>query len=254
MCYTEISSNLTSPLGARKMNEINTEISTEKQVEKIEEFVASFRDVLYISHEKGLLTNEYLESINDESQGIFLMFEHFLAKKSQRLDRLYFRELADELTIEELSGICPSINYAKTVKYLSTIDWEANIISVLGGHTYPTKEIKVRACQAERDMSIFQGFSRLSLNYASAALNKAQIRWFCLKHCDFLQDEKNFLVFLLRDFQFPKNGDSQLMGVIVQADSHGLNASIVPEHKSISVKDKDGMKNYAYIFIVPNDA
>lgn len=250
MCYNKSdsnsNSNLTSPLGAKKMNEIGIE----KQVEKIEELVAIFRDVVYMSHEKGLLSSEYLEDINNESQKVSLVIERFLAKKSQRLEKLYFKKLVDELTIEALSGTCPCINYAKTVKYLPMIDWEANIISVLGGHTYSTEEIKVKAYRAEKDTSIFQAFSRLSPNYESAALNRAQIRCFCLKYRHFLQDEKNFLVFLLRNSQSLKNGNSQLMGSIVQADNHGLHAFIVPEHKNILVKD--GIKNHAYIFIVPN--
>ncbi|NCT54596.1 hypothetical protein GW758_01400 [Candidatus Falkowbacteria bacterium] len=248
MCYTYLSSNLTSPLGARKMNEINKK----SEMEKIEEFVAIFRDVVCVSHEKGLLSSEYLENINDESQEVSLFLERFFAEKSQHFDKLYFKKLADDLTIEALSGICPCVDYAKTVKYFSTSHWEADIISILGGHTSPTEEIKVEAYQAEKDMSIFQAFSKLSPDYNRAALNKSQIRWFCLKYRYFLQDEKNFLVFLLKNFHSPKNGDSKLIGSIVQADSHGLHISIVPESKIISVKD--GINNYAHIFIVPNSA
>ena len=222
------------------------EIITEERVEKIEELVALFRNVVYESHEKKLLSSKFLNNISKESQEVSLVFERFLAKKSQRLDRLHFKKIADELTIEALSGACPCINHAKTVKYLPTPDWEADIISMLGGSTNPTLEIKIGAYQARKDMSIFQAFSRLSPDYVNAALNKAQIRHFCLKYRYFLQDEKSSLVFLLKNFYSSENGSSRLMGVITQADSRGLHVFIVPEHTTISVSDD---KNY--VFIVP---
>lgn len=205
------------------------EINTEEQVGKIEELVAIFRDVVYESRETGLLSSEFLDDMGNESQKVFLVFERFLAKKSQCLDKVYFKKLADKLTIGALLGTCPRIDYAKTVKFLRTSDWETDIISVLGGTTFATPEIEIYTYQAKKDTSIFQAFSRLSPDYVSAALSKAQIRYFCLKYRYFLQDEKSSLVFLLRNFYSSENDSSRVIGVIVQADSRGLHVSIMPD-------------------------
>lgn len=218
-----------------------------EQNQSIEDLAVVFSNTLNEIRDKELLSPEAWEDIFKRPEEIATLFERFLAKKSNRLSRVYFKKLPDKFKIKELSGTCPSVDYVKRVRLVKKMDWETDIISMLGGNTNPTPETKVEVYEAKKEMSIYQAYSRLSPNYELAALSKAQIRYFCLHYHHLLKDQKNNLVFLLKKFYPTENGESSLMGIIVRVNDFGIHISIQPEQAVISSKKK----KEKYFFIVP---
>jgi hypothetical protein len=221
-------------------------IGTEKEEALAKKLSDIILKTILQAQEKHLLSSDTLQEMINRSQEISVLFERWLARKNGRLVDVYFRRLRQSFVIESLSGICPHINFAQRIKLQQEPDLEADAVSILGGDDLPSSKIGLRVYEATRKMSLYQAFSRLMSNYRIAALNKGQIRYFCLKYQKFLQEKDRHVVFLLKKLFQEENGSDCLLAVIASINKNGLHIAITPT--SSIVYPEEG-KNY--FFVVP---